>query len=81
MKTKVVEQQKNVEAEYEAWKQSVLTIPAELGAVVETFNTNEAYMRAGYQMRCRVYDLLPIEKYRDISSGKSVTKTWFIGLI
>lgn len=80
MKSKVVEQQRNVESEYEAWKQSVLTIPAELRAVVESFNTNEVYMRAGYQMRCHVYDLLPIEKYWDISSGKSVTKTWFIGL-
>lgn len=80
MKSKVVEQQKNIEAEYEAWKQSILTIPAELGAVVESFNTNEVYVRAGYQMRCYVYDLLPIEKYRDIANGKGVTKTWFIGL-
>jgi Fic family protein len=80
MKTKVVEQQKNVEAEYEAWKQSVLTIPAELAAVVESFNANDLYVHSGYNMRCHVYDLLPIEKYREITAGKSVTKTWFIGL-
>jgi hypothetical protein len=80
MRSKVVEQQNKVEAEYEAWKQSVLTIPAELGAVVESFNANEAYARAGFQMRCHVYDLLPIEKYMDITNGRAVTKTWFIGL-
>jgi fido (protein-threonine AMPylation protein) len=80
MRSKVVEQQKKVEADYEAWKQSVLTIPAELGAVVESFNANEAYARAGFQMRCHVYDLLPIEKYIDIANGRSATKTWFIGL-
>jgi hypothetical protein len=80
MKSKVVEQQKHIEAEYEAWKQSILTIPAELKAVVESFNANEVSLGAGYYLKCHVYDLLPIEKYRDIASGKSVTKTWFIGL-
>jgi Fic family protein/molecular chaperone DnaK (HSP70) len=80
MSTKVAEQQKTIEAEYEAWKQSVLTIPAELRAVVESFNTNDAYDQAGYHLRCQVYDLLTLEKYVDITRGKSVSKTWFIGL-
>jgi hypothetical protein len=80
MRSKVVEQQKKVEAEYEAWKQSVLTIPAELKTVVESFNANELYARAGFQMRFHVYDLLPIEKYNEISNGRSATRTWFIGL-
>lgn len=80
MKTKVVERQRTIEAEYEAWKQSVLIIPAELRAVVESFNANELYGRAGYHMRCQAYDLLTLEKYVDITRGKGVSKTWFVGL-
>lgn len=80
MKTKVVERQKTIEAEYDAWKQSVLTIPAELRALVESFNANEVYGRAGYHMRCETFDLLTLDKYVDIARFKSVSKTWFVGL-
>jgi hypothetical protein len=80
MKTKVVERQKTFEADYEAWKQSVLRIPAELRAIVESFNTNQTYDRAGYHMRYQTYDLLTIDKYIDILRGKSASKTWFVGL-
>jgi hypothetical protein len=80
MKTKVVEFQKTIEAEYEAWKQSVLTIPAELGAVVEAFNANGVYAKVGYRMKCQVFDLLTLEKYIDIASGKTASRTWFVGL-
>ena len=53
---------------YNAWRQSILTIPAECQAVVETFNANDAYTRLGYRMNCQIYDLLTIEKYIEIAS-------------
>ena len=31
-------------------------------------------------MRLQEYDLLPFEKYEDISRGKGATRTWFVGL-
>jgi hypothetical protein len=80
MKAKVVERQRTVEADYEAWKQSVLTIPAELRAVVEAFNANDVYTRVGYRMKCQIYDLLTLEKYVDIASGRNASRTWFVGL-
>jgi len=80
MKAKVVQREKAIEAEYDAWKQSVLTIPAEFGAVIEEFNANELYQRHGYRMRCTPFDLLPLEKYTDIACGRKVTRTWFVGL-
>jgi len=80
MKSKVVERAKTSEAEYEAWKQSVLTIPAELRAVCESFNAEEAYDRAGYRLRWQTYDVLTLEKYIDIARGRSVSKTWFVGM-
>jgi hypothetical protein len=80
MKAKVIERHRTIEGEYNAWRQSVLTIPAECQAVVEAFNANDAYMRLGYRMHCQVYDLLSIEKYIDIASGRSVPRTWFVGV-
>lgn len=80
MKAKVIERHRTIEAEYNAWRQSVLTIPAECQAVVEAFNANDAYSRLGYRMHCQVYDLLSIEKYIDIASGRSVPRTWFVGV-
>jgi hypothetical protein len=80
VRTKVVQRQKAIEAEYEAWKQSVLTIPAEFRAVIEEFNANEICQRHGYRMRSTAYDLLTLEKYTDITCGRKVTRTWFVGL-
>ena len=80
MKTKVVERQRTIEAEYDAWRQSVLTIPAELRAVVESFNGTEAYIRVGYRIRCQVFDLLTLEQYVNIANGRPVSRTWFVGL-
>ncbi len=80
MKTKVVERQKTIEAEYQAWKQSFLTVPAEFRAIIESFNANHAYDAAGYHMRCQTYDFLTLDKYVEIVQGKTVSKTWFVGL-
>lgn len=80
MSGKVLERRKTVEAEYEAWKQCILTLPAELKTIVEAFNGNVAYREAGYKIRCQEYDLLTFEKYLDIRGGRGVSKTWFLGL-
>lgn len=80
MKTKIVERHRRIEAEYNAWQQSILTVPAEFRAVAEAFNANESYIRLGYRMNCHIYDLLTIEKYIDIASGRSVPRTWFVGI-
>jgi hypothetical protein len=70
MKEKILEQGKFIRLEYEAWKQSFLTILAELKVIVESFNSNDTHVQAGYWMRLQEYDLLPFEKYEDLSIGK-----------
>ena len=80
MREKVLEQEKIRQADYDAWKQSFLTISAELKALVESFSGNYKYIQAGFKMKFREYDLLTFEKYDDISKGKGSTKTWFVGL-
>jgi Fic family protein len=77
MREKILEQDKIRHAEYDAWRQSFLTIGAELRAIVESFN--HQYTDKGYEMRLQEYDVLTFEKYDDISMGKRATRTWFIG--
>jgi len=67
-------------AEYDAWRQSFLTVLAELKAIAQFFNSNSDYTRFGFGMNLRDYDVLTLEKYEDITSGSRVTKTWFVGL-
>jgi hypothetical protein len=80
MREKVLEQEKIGQADYDAWKQSFLTISAELKALVESFSGNYKYIQLGFKIKFREYDLLTFEKYADISKGKGSTKTWFVGL-
>ena len=78
MRQKLLEQEKIKQAEYEAWKQSILTIPAEFGAIIESFNNDDISKQARFKIRLHQYDLLTPEKYDDISLGKGVSKTWFL---
>lgn len=78
MKLKVLELENIKKAEYDAWKQSFLTVSAELNAIGEFFNQN--WGEAGFWMKVRGYDILAFEKYDDIRKGKTVTRTWFAGL-
>jgi hypothetical protein len=80
MKTKVTERQRIIETEYEAWRSSILTIPSEFKAIVDEFNSNDAYLRAGYSMCCQTYDVLTLEKYIDVAIGRNVPRTWFVGV-
>ncbi len=80
MQQKLLEENKIREARYEAWKQSLLTIPAEFKAIIESFNSNQDYRTAGYRIKMQEYDLLTQDKYEDIGAGKGATKTWFLGL-
>jgi hypothetical protein len=80
MREKMLEQDKIRQAEYDVWKQSFLTISAELKALIESFNGNYKYIQAGFKMKFKEYDLLTFEKYDDIRKGKRATKTWFVGL-
>ncbi len=78
MREKVLEQERMRHADYNAWKQSFLTILAELKAIIQTFN--HQYADIGFQMRLQEYDVLTFEKYEDINLGKRATRTWFLGL-
>jgi len=80
MKAKIRRFQEVRLAEYAAWKQSFLTVLAELKAIVQFFNSNADYTRAGYGINLRDYDVLALEKYEDISSGRRASRTWFVGL-
>jgi hypothetical protein len=80
MKEKIRRYQQVRLVEYDAWKQSFLTVLAELKAIVQFFNSNTDYTRAGYGMNLRDYDVLALEKYEDITTGRRASKTWFVGL-
>src|SRR3984957_2566224 len=80
MKTKVLERQKAMEAEYEAWKQSMLILPAELLMIVDEFNSSEGYRQAGYSMRVQKFDVLTLDKYTEMARGKRVARTWFVSV-
>lgn len=70
MKKKILEQDKFIHLEYEAWKQSFLIILAEIKVIVESFNSNISHIQVGYWMRIQEYDLLPFEKYEDLADGR-----------
>lgn len=80
MKGKVLERQKAMEAEYDAWKQSMLILPAELLMIVDEFNSSEGYRQAGYSMRVQKYDMLTFDKYAEMALGKRAARTWFVGV-
>jgi len=80
MKEKILHRNKVRLANYEAWKQSFLTVLAELNAIAEFFNSTADYAQSGYGMTLREYDLLALEKYEDIINGRKATRTWFAGL-
>lgn len=80
MHEKILHQNEIRQATYDAWKQSFLTILAELKAIVEAFDANLDHIGAGYSMKLLEYDVLPFEKYDDICSGRKATRTWFAGL-
>src|SRR5712691_7193873 len=80
MTEKILEHEKVMYAEYEAWNQSFLHVFAELKAIVESFNSNDKYTQVGYYISLQEYDLLPFEKYEDLRRGKTTTETWFVGI-
>jgi fido (protein-threonine AMPylation protein) len=80
LRSKALERKKVIEAEYEAWRQSMLVVPAELLTIVGEVNASDLGQQVGYHMRLQNYDVLTFDKYADIAGGKRVTRTWFVGL-
>ncbi len=80
LRSKVQERRKAIEAEYEAWKQSMLVIPAELSTIVGEVNASDLGQQVGYRMRLQSYDVLTFDRYADIAGGKRVTRTWFVSV-
>lgn len=80
METKIERQRQVVEANYLAWKQSFAVLQSELRSIVEQFNSDTRYRNAGYRINLLEYDVLPFDKYLDITLGKKVSKTWFVGV-
>jgi fido (protein-threonine AMPylation protein) len=78
--SKALERRKAIVAEFEAWRQSMLVVPAELSAIVDEVNSSDLCQQVGYRLRLHNYDVLTFEKYADITGGKRVTRTWFVGV-
>ena len=62
------------EASYEGWKQAFNALLVETKIIAAWFNENLGFK---YRISVREYDMLPFEKFKDICSGKRVSKTWF----
>jgi hypothetical protein len=76
LRAKTQERQRAVIAEFEAWRQNMLVIPAELKAIADEVNGT----KVGFAVRWQSYDVLTFEKYMDMISGKRVARTWFVTL-
>ena len=62
------------DASYEGWKQAFNALLAETKTIAVWFNENLGFK---YRISVRDYDMLSFEKFKDICSGKKVSKTWF----
>jgi hypothetical protein len=79
MDQKLKELAETKEAEYDSWKQAFSTLLFEMRSICEEFNYNANYRSAGFHIDLFEYDMLSLDKYKDILKNKKVSRTWFFG--